>query len=269
MIGKIKGIEENLIILELTDEALNGGELSNMYVSIESPNNICIGEIEEIKERIAYIHLLGELINGRFVFGVIKKPSVNANVRLVPTDKIPMIISTDNTDESKYLHLGTSPVFENVSVDIPINPFFSNHFAILGNSGAGKSCTVASIFQKLYLSSPTPPVNSSLFFFDAYGEYTNAFGKLNQHNSQLDYKVYTTNYTDPNTELLRIPLWLLDVDDIALLLNANDASQLPIIEKALKLVPILKGTDELSILNTNLLLYIILNKKEISQELLI
>jgi len=31
---------------------------------------------------------------------------------------------------------------------------------------------------------------------------------------------------------------------------------------------ILKGTDELSILNTNLLLYIILNKKEISQELL-
>ena len=44
--------------------------------------------------------------------------------------------------------------------------------------------------------------------------------------------------------MLRIPLWLLDVDDIALLLNASDPSQLPIIEKALKLVPILKGTDE-------------------------
>ena len=35
---------------------------------------------------------------------------------------------------------------------------------------------------------------------------------------------------------LAIPFWLLGVDDIALLLNANDENQIPIIEKALKLV---------------------------------
>ena len=41
----------------------------------------------------------------------------------------------------------------------------------------------------------------------------------------------------------KIPLWLLDVDDIALLLNATSVSQLPIIEKAIKLVKIFARDD--------------------------
>ena len=49
---------------------------------------------------------------------------------------------------------------------------------------------------------------------------------------------------DPDTEILRIPIWLLDVDDLALLLDVDNPSQLPIIEKSLKLVPILTGTSE-------------------------
>ncbi len=238
MIGKIKGIEENLVILELTEEALNGGELANMYVSIESSNNVCIGEIEEIKDNIAYIHLLGELINGRFVFGVIKKPSVTANVRLVPTDKIPMIISADNSDESKYLHLGTSPVFENVSVDIPINPFFSNHFAIFGSTGSGKSCSVSRIFQNLFSKQNAIAYKSTILIFDAYGEYHAAFSKLSEKVPEISFKSYTTNTNFSDTEIVKIPLWLLGTDDIALLLGVESHGQLPIIEKALKIVTV-------------------------------
>ena len=83
-----------------------------------------------------------------------------------------------------------------------------------------------------------------MFFFDAYGEYTNAFSGLHQQNPNINYKSYTTNIVDPDTEVLRIPPWLLDVDDLALLLDVTSPSQLPIIEKALKLVPILTGTGE-------------------------
>ena len=43
---------------------------------------------------------------------------------------------------------------------------------------------------------------------------------------------------DANVELLKVPLWLLDVDDYALLLGATKTTQLPIIEKALILVEI-------------------------------
>ena len=251
MIGKIKGIEENLVILELTPETLNGGELANMYVSIESSNSVCIGEIEEIKENVAYIHLLGELINGRFVFGVIKKPSITANVRLVPADKIPMIISTDNSDESKYLHLGTSPVFENVSIDIPINPFFSNHFAIFGSTGSGKSCSVSRIFQNLFSKQNSIAYKSTILIFDAYGEYHAAFSKLSEKVPEISFKSYTTNTNFSDTEIVKIPLWLLGTDDIALLLGVESHGQLPIIEKALKIVTVFCREEEQVIKSKN------------------
>ena len=251
MIGKIKGIEENLVILELTEEALNSGDLANKYVSIESANNVCIGEIEEIKENIAYIHLLGELINGRFVFGVIKKPSVTANVRLVPSDKVPMIISTDNSDESKYLHLGTSPVFDNVSVDIPINPFFSNHFAIFGSTGSGKSCSVSRMFQNLFSKQNAIAYKSTILIFDAYGEYHAAFSRLSEKVPEISFKSYTTNTNFSDTEIVKIPLWLLSTDDIALLLGVESHGQLPIIEKALKIVTVFCREEEQVIKSKN------------------
>ena len=44
--------------------------------------------------------------------------------------------------------------------------------------------------------------------------------------------------------MLRLPIWLLDVDDLALLLDVTTPAQLPILEKTLKLVPILTGNGE-------------------------
>ena len=88
------------------------------------------------------------------------------------------------------------------------------------------------------------PVNANMFIFDAYGEYKNAFSFLHNFNPSLNFKTYTTNTRQSDSEILRIPLWLLDVDDIAILLGATNSMQLPIIEKALKLVPVLVGTNE-------------------------
>ena len=88
------------------------------------------------------------------------------------------------------------------------------------------------------------PKNANFFFFDAFGEYNNAFSGLHKVNPAFNYKYYTTNTRAINDEILRIPVWLLDVDDLALLLDANTPSQLPIIEKTLNLVPILAGNSD-------------------------
>ena len=63
----------------------------------------------------------------------------------------------------------------------------------------------------------------------------------------MHYKTYTTNTTvsDASGGIINIPLWLLGVDDIALLLDVTSTNQLPIIEKALTLVPILTGENEM------------------------
>ena len=59
-----------------------------------------------------------------------------------------------------------------------MNSFFSNHFAILGNTGSGKSCGVARIVQNLLNNQYSLAYNANLIFFDSFGEYKNAFKSI-------------------------------------------------------------------------------------------
>jgi hypothetical protein len=147
--------------------------------------------------------------------------------------------------------LGTSAVYNGVTVGMSINDFFSNHFAIFGSTGSGKSCSVARIFQNLFEKRQAIPYRASIFIFDAYGEYHRAFSELNTKNPQISFKSYTTNLNFPDQEVLKIPPWLHTIDDYALLLDADNSSQLPIIEKALKLVSVFAREEQLVIKHKN------------------
>lgn len=244
MIGKIMGIEENIVTLKLTIDLDTVPALLNLHVVMEDPEKTCVGEIIDIKDGFAYINLLGELINGKFVFGVIRKPSFAAQTKLVSKEKIPVIIGIEDFSEKKDLYLGKSPIYEGVDLGVNINAFFSNHFAIFGSTGSGKSCSVARIFQNLFMKKEAIPYKASIFIFDAYGEYHSAFKEINKYAPHIHFKAYTTNVNSVDTEILKIPLWLLTVDDIALLLGVESPTQLPIIEKALKLVTIFGRAEE-------------------------
>ena len=238
MIGNIIGIEENLVLVKLIIDINKFESLINIHVTMDDGKRQIIGEITDIKDGIAYINLLGEIINNNFVFGVIVKPSFRSVVKLISKDKIPMIIGVSDYKENIDLYLGNSPIYDGVKIGVNINSFFSNHFAILGSTGSGKSCGVARIIQNIFSKQKYIPYKASLFIFDAYGEYHNAFKTINEINPDISFKAYTTNLNFSETEVLKIPLWLLSVDDLALLLEADKPSQLPIIEKALKLVNI-------------------------------
>ena len=241
MLGHIVGIGDEQILLKLAIDITKFENLVNVYVIIEDNNKKIIGEIIDIKDGIAYINLLGELINDKFVFGVMVKPSFSSTVKLISKEKVPMIISIDNYQEDKDVYFGTSPVYEGVKIGVNINQFFSSHFAILGSTGSGKSCGVARIIQNIFDKKRFIPYKASLFIFDAYGEYHNSFKNIG--SEEISFKAYTTKLQFSETEIIKIPLWLLDVDDIALLLNATSVSQLPIIEKAIKLVKIFARDD--------------------------
>ena len=238
MIGSIIGIEENTVLLNLNIDLNKIQNLIGLMVIMEDQDKKIIGEITNIKNNIAYINLLGELKNDKFVSGVINKPSFSAVIKLISKEKISMIISTDDFKENEHLYLGTSPIYEGVKINVDVNSFFSNHFAIFGSTGSGKSCSVARILQNLYSKPTYIPYRSSVFIFDAYGEYHTAFENLHNVVPEINFKYYTTNTDEDIDKILRIPVWLLDVDDIALLLECEKQSQLPIIEKTLKLVTV-------------------------------
>lgn len=250
-LGQIIGIEENIVLLKLKEDIDITKSLIGLYMVFKDEERIMVGEVTNIKDGIAYVNLLGEIKNNQFVFGAVHKPSLLATTTLLPDKLIPAIVSSTSYSEATDLYLGKSSVYHNIRVTVNINQFFSNHFAIFGASGNGKSCSLARIIQNIFVKKDPIPYRASLFIFDAYGEYHSAFSRINGAVPELNFKSYTTKQKFGDTDILSIPLWLLDVDDIALLLGAEKASQLPIIEKALKLVTIFGKEEELVIKHKN------------------
>jgi uncharacterized protein len=251
MLGNIIGIENNTIFLDVNIELNKFQSLINLHVVMEEKAHRVIGEITDIVDGVARINLLGEIINNRFVFGVIHKPSFGATVKLISKERVPLIISVDDYKEEKDLYLGKSAIYQGVPIAININSFFSNHFAIFGSTGSGKSSSVARIFQNLFLKETAVPYKASIFIFDAYGEYHSAFKNLNDSRPEINFKSYTTNTSFEDSEVMKMPLWFLGVDDLALLLGAETHTQIPIIEKAMKLVTIFGRDEDLVIKHKN------------------
>lgn len=239
MIGKVIEIGKSTVVVELTltDEQKRG--IINYHVAFDMEGSTIIGEIASIEKTTAYISLLGEIKNAKFTPGISKKPYYMSVCRIIRNDELPIIVG--NTNE-KSVYIGRLSQYNGYQVYAKVNDLFSNHFAILGNTGSGKSHGMARLLQNVF-SDTTYPKNANFFLFDAYGEYNDTF----IFNDKNVSKVYTTKveeFSDARTELLKIPLWLLDVDDIALLLNATKSTQLPIIEKALKLVGVFARNEE-------------------------
>ncbi|MCI8347515.1 MAG: ATP-binding protein [Bacilli bacterium] len=250
MLGRIIEIVENQIIIKLDIDINNQTNLINLHVILEDDSKKIVGEIVNVNQEKMSINIVGEIKDNKFLPGISIKPSFKSKVRIISLEELELMLGKQQQNIGETF-IGFSNVYQNYRINVSINELFSNHFAILGNSGSGKSCTVASIFQKLFLSNSKPPLKSSILIFDAYGEYTNAFASLRQYNPSISYKTYTTNTKYADTDIIKIPLWLLDVDDLALLLDVTTPNQLPIIEKTLKLVPILVGDNEEAIKNKN------------------
>lgn len=246
MLGKIISIEENIVYVKLNPQITNIGNITNSFVVFENNENNLVGEVININENTLQVNLIGQIKENTFVSGISKKPSLDSIVKIVSKEKVPYIIGMPTYKENRDLLLGTSPIYDDVQIGVNINDFFSKHFTIIGSTGSGKSCGVARIFQNLFSKKMSIPYKASIFLFDAYGEYHNAFENINKINPNISFKAYTTNTKGPS-EIMRIPLWFLGVDDIALLLNAEKASQLTIIEKALKYVTIF-GREESSVI---------------------
>ena len=251
MLGTIIGTNDNEVLIKLNINLYEFGSLINYYVIMEHEDRKIVGEIVDIKDNIAHANLLGEILGENFVPGVIRKPAFSSAVKLVSKEKVPLLISVDKYEENKHLYIGNSSVYDNVPVCVDINTFFSSHFAIFGSTGSGKSCAVARILQNLFEKQHSIAYRASMFIFDAYGEYHNAFKNISSKVPEISFKAYTTDTGITDAEVLKIPLWLLDVDDVAILLGAESHNQLPIIEKALKLVTVFGQEESLVIKHKN------------------
>ena len=237
--SKIVEVANGMVTLQLDLNIYEVDNLIGKNLTFVDNDNRFIGEIANIKNNIASIYLLGYINNGKFIFGDLLKPPFNSKIYLTTAEELDTIYSDDVTN----LKIGTSYIYPKYKIGLDVNKFFSNHFAILGNTGSGKSYAVSSLIQKIFYESESSPFKSNFFIFDAYGEYKNCFTEINKKFNNINYRLITTDLKS-NNEHLAIPFYLLGVDDLALLLDAEEPKQIQVISKALSLVSIFAQKEE-------------------------
>lgn len=271
-IGKLSSVSQRGIIAEIYSDLGNYintndgirfvGEVGS-YVSIHGINRTIIGEITGVEEkpqysslemnkpnsnRQVYINLVGEIISGRFHFGVSKMPLIFSEVNIISQSDLRIMLEViddealadENGKKTRavLLKIGNSVIFPDYSVKVNIDKFFGFHFAVFGNTGAGKSNTIATIMQEIFRKENYAAKGAKFVFIDSNGEYRQAFNLIDFWNSDLSVKnfIATDDISDPLH--LEIPAWALTADDWAILLHATEKTQVPILKRAVDIAKI-------------------------------
>ena len=158
-------------------------------------------------KRIARLTPVGSIIeNGRFERGVAKYPTTGAEVHAIGSADIAIMF---DRFQSKGLSVGTLASHPSLRVYLDPTNLFGRHSAILGQTGAGKSWTVATIVQK------TVEVMSKahIIILDLHGEYCWKRKDGSRHYAFADAIVRHVDARD-----LEIPYWLMTYAELCDLL---------------------------------------------------
>ena len=150
---------------------------------------------------------LGELDDqDAFQRGIINYPAPGAGVYAVKSREVDSLFSKYR--DMKY-ELGYLPSMPSVDVCLDPTTLFGRHLAILGQSGSGKSWSVASMLQRAVQTMP----NAHIILLDLHGEYVWSDHKGERHAA---FQEGTYNYVDARD--LEIPYWLLTYAELVDLL---------------------------------------------------
>lgn len=194
--------------------------------------------------RLMKATLIGTIEGNTFRQGIAFFPVLDNPVYLAGQADLDAIFGpVDSSSTPDPEHPGFCiPIGESVVVPgrpIRINPdsFFGKHAAVLGSTGSGKSCTIASLIQSIR---EQPDVKRTIFvILDTNGEYRSAFQIQKEDGSWQEAGRRETLYipSDPEkiAERLVIPYWFMNAEDFVRLFRAREGLQAPVLLRALRL----------------------------------
>lgn len=144
---------------------------------------------------------------GEFVRGVGTFPTTGAAVHAIGTEIIGTMF---NRFQSKGYDVGYLPTNKNQKVYFDPTSLFGRHFAILGQTGAGKSYAVANILQKAVAAMP----KAHIVLLDLHGEYSWIDDEDGERKYAFDDSI--VRYVDARK--LEIPYWLMTYAELCDLL---------------------------------------------------
>ncbi|WP_217125618.1 ATP-binding protein [Hydrogenophilus thiooxidans] len=157
-------------------------------------------------------------------------PSVGAPA-LLPTDE--QLRAIVESGEKKRVCIGTSPVANDAKVYVDPDRLFGRHLAVLGNTGSGKSCTVAGLVRwsiEAAQRERSGRPNARFIILDPNGEYSRAFPKGDPTITARIFKINPGEGEAP----LKVPLWFWNSTEWCAFTQASAKTQRPLLRRALR-----------------------------------
>lgn len=158
---------------------------------------------------IAKLNILGEIVTNattketRFYRGVRSFPVLSEAVYTMTPGDLELIFEAGN---EPAITVGRLQQDNSIVARVRTNDLLSKHFAIIGSTGSGKSCTVALVLQAVLDENP----DAHVVLFDPHNEYSKSFGDKALVIGQKE---------------LDLPIWLFDFEETAELLTSQIADQ--------------------------------------------
>ena len=170
--------------------------------------------------------------NDRYTFrrGVEAYPTVGDPVMLPTQTQLRAIVESG---EYRHIKIGTSPLAANAEVKIDPDRLFGRHLAVLGNTGSGKSCSVAGLIRwsmdAARVAAKGRDPNARFIVLDPNGEYANTFRDMSK------VRVFAVEPSE-GIELLQVPLWFWNSAEWSAFTQASTKTQRPTLIQALRSV---------------------------------
>ncbi|WP_298574756.1 ATP-binding protein [uncultured Porphyromonas sp.] len=261
-IGEVSSVDGREVSIRVDQEKnrshiLYRGELlSNVsvggYVKLIKGFNSLIGKIEKeyIKEdkstsqspeytqpeerfiRFLSVKMLGYFSGDKYHKGIKELPLVGNECILLDAEEYQKIHSFAQEGECT-IRLGALMTDERVSIDVSVDRLFASHIGIFGNTGSGKSHTLATLYKNLFQKFGDQKAfqeNARFILFDFNGEYSNAT------NVTPRKKVYDLSTRGDGRDKIQLSSQDIFTPEIFFILaSATEKTQQPFIRRALKL----------------------------------
>ncbi len=188
--------------------------------------------------RILNVSLLGFFKGKKFERGIKELPLVYNECYLLENEEFNQVHNfiKDGDDE---LEIGSLSLERGQSISFGTNSLFASHIGIFGNTGSGKSYTLAKLYNTLlsnYKNNDKFRENAKYYLFDFNGEYLNT--NSNEEDRVIIESTFKQTYnlstSSPND---RFPILKKEINDISfwsIFLESTEKTQTPFLKRAIK-----------------------------------
>jgi len=193
--------------------------------------------------------------NHKFQHGIKEMPLIGSECELLSKEEFEQLHKL-SSEKELTLNIGVLSDEETQQINLSANKLFTGHIGIFGNTGSGKSNTLAKMYAELFKSENfiKNSVNKSKFIFiDFNSEYS---GENTLTANKRVYKLSTNRILNDHYSYTKIPTVennFIDIELLTILSNATEKTQKPFLNRAINLYKkISKEKDGLEYFKNNL-----------------